>query len=64
MCPNIGIIVSKDIVAADKASLDLVRKTVGKKIFQELHKVDPESQLYSAVELGLGSEKYVLKVVR
>jgi len=63
VCPNIGIIVSKDIVAADKASLDLVRKSVGKKIFQELHHVNPEVQLDSAVEFGLGSKEYELQIL-
>ena len=63
VCPNIGIIVSKDIVAADKASLDLVRKTVGRKIFQELHHVNPEEQIDSAVELVLGSKEYELEIL-
>ncbi len=53
--PNIGILASKDIVAIDKASLDLI----GKERFESLG-VDPTVQIDYAEKLGLGEKDYEL----
>jgi hypothetical protein len=55
MVPDIGILASEDIVAIDKASLDLV----GKEKF-EGPGVDPMIQINYAEELGLGKRDYQL----
>lgn len=59
IAPNIGIITSDDIVAIDKASLDLVQKASDNK-FGEVIKADPEKQIKAGLEFGLGSDKYKL----
>jgi len=52
---DIGFILSTNILAADKASFDMVNKTAGD-IFRKMHpRVDPESQFKYSIELGLGS---------
>lgn len=71
--PDIGILASKDIVAIDQASADLVNKESGIKDtrleenlapgtdkFKALHKVDWEVQLAYAEKLGLGNRDYGL----
>jgi uncharacterized Fe-S center protein len=71
--PDIGILASKDIVAIDQASADLVNKKAGIKDtrlarnlapgadkFKALHKVDWEVQLAYAEKLGLGNRDYRL----
>ncbi|MEM3392254.1 MAG: DUF362 domain-containing protein [Candidatus Bathyarchaeia archaeon] len=59
--PDIGILGSKDIVAIDKASLDLIKESCNNKsIFLDLHKVDPEIMIKTAEEIGLGNAKYEL----
>ncbi|MGD0057765.1 MAG: DUF362 domain-containing protein [Methanomassiliicoccales archaeon] len=71
--PDIGILVSKDIVAIDQASADLVNKesgientrlernlASGMDKFKALHKVNWEIQLAYAEKLGLGSRDYRL----
>jgi hypothetical protein len=63
ICPNIGIVVSDDIVSADKASFDLVVKTVGKNIFDLLSHVNSQEQIDSAIKFGLGSKDYELEVI-
>jgi len=58
---KIGIIASNDIVAADKASLDLVNKHTGKDdAFAHYSGVSGNHQLEYAEETGLGSMKYQL----
>jgi len=54
---DIGILFGKDIVAIDKASVDLIEKQK-KGVFEELHGHDPYSQIHYARELGLGEEEY------
>jgi uncharacterized Fe-S center protein len=51
---DIGILVSTDPVAIDKASLDLVRKKEGKKMFDGDHTLD------YAEKIGLGNKDYEL----
>jgi len=61
ICPDVGILASKDSVAIDKAALDVIIKTCGKDIFQEVHpKRDGLKQLFYASRMGLGTIEYEL----
>ena len=57
---DIGILASKDAVAIDKASYDLVLKEAKKDIFYEEHKIDGKLQLEKAKILGVGNMEYKL----
>ncbi len=59
ICPDIGYIVSDDIVAIDKASLDLINN-VKKDIFEKENKVNPYKQIKFGEDIGLGSGSYQL----
>ncbi len=60
ICPDIGIVVSNDAVAADSASLDLVEKTSGKKFSEMGHNIPYRFQIDYAAELGFGNPEYDL----
>lgn len=64
ICPNIGIVVSDDIVAADIASFDVINKTVGKNIFDLNSRIKSEEQIDAATKFGLGSKDYKLEVLQ
>ncbi len=57
---DVGILASTNIVAVDKASLDLANKHSGRK-FSAINNVDKEMQITQAVKLGLGSGQYKLR---
>ena len=58
---DIGIVASKDPVAIDKASLDLVEQFSGKSLVsQSYSSIDPTVQLVHGEEIGLGSMSYEL----
>lgn len=57
---DVGIIASKDPVAVDKASVDLVNQQAGKDILRFYHKLDWSIQFNHAEKLGLGSTHYKL----
>jgi uncharacterized Fe-S center protein len=59
MMPDIGIVSSTDIVAVEKASLDLANKFSRGK-FNKINSVDKDKQISFAEELELGSSKYDL----
>jgi len=59
ICPDIGYVISDDIVAVDKASLDLINN-VKKDVFIKHNKVDPMKQIKYGEEIGLGSSSYQL----
>jgi len=59
ICPDIGYIVSDDIVSIDKASLDLINN-VKSDIFIKENKVDPIKQIKYGEDIGLGSASYEL----
>ena len=70
--PDIGILASKDVVAIDKASLDLIAKTkpIGKysemtspDILGKINETDSLIQVKVAQELGLGNMTYQLREV-
>ena len=69
--PDIGIFASTDVVAIDKASLDLIAqsKPLGKfagikstDILGKIHNTDSLIQIKTAQELGLGSMEYQLDI--
>ena len=58
---DIGILASRDIVAIDQASLDLLNQKAGKDVFKEIYPVvDCYSQVEYAEKMGLGSRDYEL----
>jgi uncharacterized Fe-S center protein len=59
ICPDIGFLISDDIVAIDKASLDLVNE-IKPDIFIEKNKVNPIKQIKYGEEINLGSSSYQL----
>lgn len=62
---DIGILASKDPVAIDKASLELVEQYSGKSLVaQSYSSIDPLVQLIHGEEIGLGSMKYNLVTVK
>jgi len=59
--PDIGILASKDPVAIDAASLDLIREKTGKRLADVSYpRVDPWVQIRHGEEIGLGSAEYAL----
>lgn len=60
ICPDIGILVSKDPVAVDAASVDLVEERADKKISQLAFDIPYRFQIDYARELGFGSPDYEL----
>lgn len=59
ICPDIGYILSDDMVAVDKASLDLI-DNVRENVFEKENKVNPFKQINYGEDIGLGSSKYSL----
>jgi uncharacterized Fe-S center protein len=59
ICPDIGYVVSDDIVSIDKASLDLINN-VKNNIFEKKNKVSPLKQIKFGEDIGLGSASYQL----
>lgn len=61
IAPDVGILLSADPVAADKASFDAVNNTAGKDVFKEAHPdINGLKQLEHAAAIGLGSMDYEL----
>ena len=61
IAPDIGIFISTDPVAVDKAAFDLVNQICGKDVFAEAHQNrDGTKQLKHAEKIGLGSMEYEL----
>lgn len=58
--PDIGILVSRDAVALDAASLDLVEERAGKTLPQLAYDIPYRFQLDYAGEIGFGSREYTL----
>ncbi|MBD3248509.1 DUF362 domain-containing protein [Candidatus Woesearchaeota archaeon] len=56
---DIGVLFGKDIVAIDKASLDLINEQK-KDVFMKLHNHNPELHVDFAEKLGIGSREYSL----
>ena len=58
--PDIGILISKDPVALDAASLDMVEARSGKLLSQMAYDIPYRFQLEYAKELHFGSQDYQL----
>lgn len=73
--PDIGVLASRDIVAIEQASLDLVKEAVGSKgtlgegiqsgidKFESIHKIDGSIAIRYAESLGMGTSQYTLSEV-
>ena len=59
ICPDIGYLVSDDIVAVDKVSFDLIND-VKPDIFEKTTHINPFKQIEFGEEIGLGSSSYQL----
>jgi uncharacterized Fe-S center protein len=59
IAPDIGVVVSKDPVAADAASIDLIEKVTGKSL-ESIQQADPRLHVKYAADLGMGSMDYEL----
>jgi uncharacterized Fe-S center protein len=60
VCNDIGFLISKDPVAIENASIDLINKESGKNVFLELHKFEPKEIIDFAVGFNLGNKEYNL----
>jgi len=60
IAPDIGILVSRDAVALDAASLDLVEERAGKSLPQLAYDIPCRFQLDYAAELDFGRREYTL----
>lgn len=58
---DIGVLASKDILAIEKASYDLIVKKAGRDIFKELNKKSLMEQVKFADELEMGNTQYYLE---
>jgi len=54
---DVGVLLSKGMVAIDNASVSMINKQEGKEIFKETHHHDPFLSIKEAERLGLGSTK-------
>ena len=65
LVPDIGILFSKDIVAVDRASIDLINEKAGKNLFKELYPNIQWLDIFSYAEkLGMGSTDYELVKIK
>ena len=61
MAPDLGILLSRNPVALDAASLDLVEKKMGRPLRELAHDIPSRAQLEHAQKLGFGSLEYELE---
>lgn len=61
LAEDIGILFGDDIVAIEKASLDLIIKDMGEDVFLKEHKKSPLVHIKIAADFGLGHLGYKLK---
>jgi uncharacterized Fe-S center protein len=78
LIPDVGILASENIVAVDKASLDLTRDgqpmpgslpkdrepVPGRHLFERVHAKDPYIQIARMEAVGLGTPDYRLREIR
>lgn len=58
VCPDVGIVASRDLVAADAATADRINLAAGKDLVGEIAGRDYRGMLAYAEQLGLGSRDY------
>ncbi|HOO73520.1 MAG TPA: DUF362 domain-containing protein [Spirochaetota bacterium] len=63
LIPDIGVLVSRDPVAVDAASIDLFEKSAGKKLSDMAYNIPYRIQISYAKEIGFGSPDYELITV-
>ena len=60
--PDVGVLASTDIVAADQATLDLTAKAHGKDLSRISYpRYDPTIQIVHAEKMGLGTREYLIE---
>ena len=60
-CADVGILASDDMVAVDEATVDVLKKTLGKDLLKEFHpELEYQSQMTYGESIGLGSRDYEL----
>jgi uncharacterized Fe-S center protein len=78
LLPDVGILASQDIVAVDKASLDMTKDgqplpgslppgrdlVEGRHLFQRIHGKDPYVQIEQMESIGLGTSRYEVKEIK
>jgi len=60
IAPDIGLLVSRDPVALDSASFDLVEKNTGKKLTEISYNIPNKHQIDYSREIGFGNSEYEL----
>jgi len=60
VCPDVGLVASRDIVAVDTATADLLHRATGKDIVREVADCDYRGMLAYAESMDLGSRDYEL----
>ena len=63
VCPDIGILASRDPVALDQATIDLLNQAAGRDLVQETGKRGYDAMFTHAEKIGLGSRTYTLITV-
>ena len=63
LLPDIGILMGKDIVAIDKASIDMCNEVSNKQVFDEYWNKDSQLQIRTAAGFGMGSTDYEIEKV-
>ena len=60
---DVGFLLSPDIVAIDKASMDLINQRAGEDFFQRILKKSPIIHIREAEKQGMGSTEYKLETI-
>ncbi len=63
LLPALGLLASRDPVALDQASIDLIERQLGRPLRAAAYDVDWSPQLTEAEALGLGSRSYELRTL-
>ena len=58
---DVGFLIGKDIVAIDKASVDLINKKAGLNLFLTQNNKDPYIHIKAAADFDMGEQEYRLK---
>ena len=61
---DVGVLFGKDIVAVDKASLDLINKKFGDNLFLKHNRKDPYEHVVYAAEIGMGKLDYAINTIK
>ena len=64
ICPDVGVVASRDLVAVDAATADLLERRAGRDLVREAAERDYRGMFAYAESLGLGRQDYELVEVR